>query len=126
MRYLIAALVILHVLPGAFWFGATGVLANLGSQGASLNPRKTQTGAGSATVILGLALWFILRQALVGRSGMCLGIVAVGALWALIIQQAVAWPAATRASERGLERFALAQRTSAGLLVETGPLCWRR
>ena len=37
MQYVVPILVILHVLPGAFWLGATGVLARLGAYGAGLN-----------------------------------------------------------------------------------------
>jgi hypothetical protein len=108
---------VLHVLPGAFWFGATGVLARLGPGGAALNLRAAQAGAAAIAVLGGLGLWSIQHRELVGASALLLAAGAVGGILAVLIQQILAWPAAAKATASGASRFAVVQRVSLGLLA---------
>jgi hypothetical protein len=117
MQYLVPTLVVLHVLPGAFWFGATGVLARLGARGASLDLRLPQAGAAGIAILGGLALWFVQHRNLVGASAELLTAGAAGAILAAIFQQALAWPAASKGTDTGTVRFAWAQRISLALLA---------
>jgi len=113
MSFLLPALLVLHVLPAAFWFGTTGVLANLGVQGASLPLRKPQLGSSIAAIGFGAGLWWLLHRGNFGPSEQLLAAGALAAIVAATIQQFVAWPAAATAPAR----FAIAQRTSAVLVI---------
>jgi hypothetical protein len=117
MQYLVPTLVVVHVLPGAFWFGATGVLARLGPRGAALTLRAAQAGGAGIAILGGLGLWFVERREIVGASGVLLAAGALGAILAFLFQQIIAWPAAAKATDAGALWFAAAQRVSLGLLA---------
>jgi hypothetical protein len=113
MSFLLPVLLVLHVLPAAFWFGATGVLSNLGIKGATLPLRGPQLGSSTAAIVFGAALWWLLHRGSWGPSEQVLAAGALAAILAAMIQQFVAWPAAKTAPAR----FAAAQRASAVLVI---------
>lgn len=109
-------LLVLHVVPAAFWFGATGVISSLGAEAARLPLRRPQGAAAIVAMIVGAALWLAAGHALAGPGEILLATGALAALAAFALQQGVAWPSAKRAGD-GLNGFAAAQRASAVLLI---------
>ena len=113
MSLLYPFLLVLHVLPATLWLGVTAVASNLGARGASLPLRKPQLASSIAAILFGAALWWTLAPEGLGPREQSLGIGALAAVIAAILQQAVAWPAAARSRAT----FAVAQRVSGVLLV---------
>ena len=111
MQLLIPTLIVLHVLPAAFWFGVTGVLARLGPEGAALPLKGPQFGSAAVAIVFGAVLWGAAHIAF-GVQGQVLATGAICALGGLLLQH-VAW----RAAGRSPRTFAGAQRGSALLVA---------
>jgi hypothetical protein len=98
MNWIIAILVALHVLAGVFWISTTNGLAAMPPARWPGFLRRSQAGAAGAAIVFGLILWAMLHQGAPGTGEIILGIGALCAIVALIIQQAVSWPAQVRAA----------------------------
>ncbi len=113
MRFFVPLVLVLHVLPAAFWLGVTGVLSNLGVKGAAMPMRKPQLASSISAILFGTLLWSLLHRSTFGTPEQMLAVGALAAIIAVIIQQLIAWPAAASAPAK----FAAAQRVSAILVA---------
>src|SRR5262245_27354636 len=123
MQATLVVTVVLHVLSGVFWAGATFVLARTGGYQADRFFRP-QMGAATIAVLTGALLWFLLHRGSAGIQEHILGVGAVSALLAAGVQGASA-PALRLAASGGATEFipsrglAVSQRIAAGLLAIT-------
>jgi hypothetical protein len=121
MQAALIVTLVLHVLSGVFWAGATFVLARTGGYQADRFFRP-QMGAATIAVLTGALLWFLLHRGPAGIAEHILGIGAVCALLAAGVQGASA-PALRLSAVGGSDgfkpsrRLALSQRIAAGLLA---------
>jgi hypothetical protein len=123
MQATLIVTLVLHVLSGVFWAGATFVLARTGGYQADRFFRP-QMGAATIAVLTGALLWFLLHRSPAGIQEHILGIGAVSALLAAGVQGASAPALRLAAVGESKEfipsrRLALSQRIAAGLLAIT-------
>jgi hypothetical protein len=123
MQATLIVTLVLHVLSGVFWAGATFVLARTGGYQADQFFRP-QMGAATLAVLTGALLWFPLHRGSAGIQEYILGVGAVCALLAAGVQGASAPAMRLAASGESKEfmpsrRVAFSQRIAAGLLAIT-------
>jgi hypothetical protein len=123
MQVTVIVTLVLHVLAGVFWAGATFVLARTGGYLADRFFRP-QMGAATVAVLTGALLWFLLHQGSAGIQEHILGIGAVCALLAAGVQGSSARALKLSAADGSKEfmpsrRIAVSQRIAAGLLAIT-------
>jgi hypothetical protein len=121
MQATVIITLVLHVLSGVFWAGATFVLARTAGYQADQLFRP-QMGAAAIAVLTGGLLWFLLHSGPAGITEHILGIGAACAVLAAGVQgasaRAVRLAAAGESNEDGpSRRVALSQRIAAGLLA---------
>jgi hypothetical protein len=123
MQATLIATLVLHVLSGVFWAGATFVVARTGGYQADRFFRP-QMGAATIAVLTGGLLWFLLHRGSAGLQEHILGFGAACALLAAGVQgssaRALKLSAAGGSKElASSRRVAVSQRIAAGLLAIT-------
>jgi hypothetical protein len=121
MMWLLVLVTVAHVLAGVFWAGTTAALARTGAASVEILAFP-QIGAAVLAILMGMTLWGLDRHGGAGLGDHILGIGALCALAALVVQvTALGRVRALRAApetEKPVLRRKLAsrQRIAAGLL----------
>jgi hypothetical protein len=123
MQATLIVTLVLHVLSGVFWAGATFVVARTGGYQADRFFRP-QMGAATIAVLTGGLLWFLLHRGSAGLQEHILGFGAACALLAAGVQGSSARALKLSAAGGSKElapsrRVAVSQRIAAGLLAIT-------
>lgn len=112
----------LHIAAAAYWAGSTFVLARLGIEAGGPLVRA-QLAAAIVTIASGGFLWHALHEGGLGKTETTLGVGAVAAMLALVLQASLVWPV-MGAARRGTAvnasahvRARLANRAAALLLL---------
>lgn len=111
MHALLLAALAIHVFAGAFWFGASGVAARLGT-GELPGLTRAQLGAGGLAILAGAVVAAIVRLPASSTSGLLVTAGVLCALAAWIVQALFA-----RRMARGVVGgLAMARRSASALL----------
>jgi hypothetical protein len=132
MLWILVLVTVVHVLAGVFWAGTTATLARTGA--ASVETLAfPQIGSAVIAILMGMTLWGLDRHGGAGMGDHILGIGALCALAALVVQitalgRVRALKAAPETEKAALRRgLALRQRIAAILLMLTiaAMVSWR-
>jgi hypothetical protein len=132
MAWILVLVTVAHVLAGVFWAGTAAALARTGA--ASMEALAfPQIGSAVVAILMGMTLWGLDRHEGAGMGDHILGIGALCALAALVVQVTAlgrvrALRAAAESEKPALRhKLAVRQRIAAGLLTLTiaAMVSWR-